>query len=91
MSVAAGASGGNGTLVLSARTESARSRVKLAPGVPRLMHDARSADDPRRQKKEMVAPMIRWWNAFTGLLERRRQGRIVARRLRTYVEAPAGH
>ncbi len=53
------------------------------------MTDARSADDPRRQKKEMVATMIRWWNEFTGLLERRRQGRIVARRLRTYVEAPA--
>lgn len=35
--------------------------------------------------------MIRWWNEFTGLLERWRESRIVARRLRTYVEAPAGH
>lgn len=43
------------------------------------------------QKKEMVIPMIRWWNEFTGLLERRRQARIVARRLRTYVATPAGH
>ena len=29
--------------------------------------------------------MSRWWNEFTGLLARRRNDRIVARRLRMYV------
>jgi hypothetical protein len=35
--------------------------------------------------------MIRWWHEITGLMNRRREARIVARRLRTYVGTPIGH
>jgi hypothetical protein len=31
--------------------------------------------------------MIRWWHELTGFIVRRRNDRIVARRLRTYVGA----
>ena len=34
--------------------------------------------------------MIRWWHEITGLLERRRNQRLVARRLRTYVGTAGG-
>jgi hypothetical protein len=33
--------------------------------------------------------MIRWWQELTGFLARRRNDRIIARRLRTYVRASA--
>jgi hypothetical protein len=34
--------------------------------------------------------MFRWWHEITGLLDRRRNDRIVARRLRIYVATPGG-
>jgi hypothetical protein len=34
--------------------------------------------------------MTRWWHEFTGLIARRRQDQIVARRLKMYVGTSSG-
>ena len=59
--------------------------VSRSGRIARLLPDDRPADVRSASFERDGTNMSRWWNAFTGLLARRRNDRIVARRLRMYV------